>query len=1030
MARKRKCLLLRIIAAVLGLLLLLAAAVWAVLRTSLSDRIVEKIAPEFLDADVSFSRCRVSMLRHWPDLSLEIDSLAITYPHDKYGSNVVMPLQADGRGSIADTLLSCRTLRARAARKPLLKGRYVLKSLNADRLRLFAHKYGDTLASWRVFRSSGSGGGGVPYVELRQLHFTESFAAVSSARGAWCLRGPVDLELSGAVEQDSSRLQLDVSKFKAVIDSIPLSLHGRMEFWGDSTVLNARAKLKNAPLDKLLPGFVHPFAPSLRKLVSDGRITLDAESQGAFHHGLMPQMRAKVNLPDCYVSYAPLRVAGTLGLKGDARSDAALVIDADVEKLRARIPGLSLNAAGKLDKLRGVDPHYRVKADADASMGILSGSILKGSGVSADGDVKLSLDLDALHSQLDRYKFRDASIKGQLSGERLSISTDSVNVLAFNPLLRVNSGADGIAAGLDMDSTFVSGSSLLARLRGSSTLARVHKVEQRGVSVPRIDLVCNNERLFLKSSDTRAGVGGAKIVASAVKRAPRDTAAFRARLRSDTTLVRRRLDYMRRDSARAFKEQDIRIRLDSTLTAYLKEWNPTVGVRLGRGFVASPALPLRTRLGVFSGEYDGRDFRLDSLQLRCGTSDLSASGSIKGVMRMFSTRRSFVNARLVLNSGRLNINELLTALDYGNKLKVEAETAEDDESFVLDSIPDAKAVHTTSLIVVPGNVEAALDMSVGRVDYQDFKFIPFNARATLRDNTLQILDMYSDAGIARIGMNAFYSTKSRSDISAGVSLDLGDIKAEDVIALMPFVDDLVPALKSFKGRLDCKLSATAGFDDKMNLLTPSLQGMLDIGGRDLLIEDAGELRRITRMLLFKNKNIGKIDDMSVSAVIKDNQAVIYPFQLGVDRYTLALQGVQGFDKSMNYHISVLKSPFLIPFGIYIRGRLDNWNFGFCLPKYRSGKLPVYTRQLDSINFNLAKSIENIYSLGVEGVKRYNARALAELEPEKLGLKTTMAEDEPLPSADYKKLDAMLLEDEIAAQEAELRDSIEALLSDL
>ncbi|MBQ9462558.1 MAG: hypothetical protein IJU68_02750 [Bacteroidales bacterium] len=1029
MAGKRKGLLLRAVAVVSGLLLLLAAAVWVVLRTSLSDRLIEKIAPEFLDADVSFSRCRVSLVKHWPDLTLEVDSLAITYPHELYGSHVLMPLQADGRGSRADTLLSCRTLIARAARKPLLKGRFIVKSLDADRLRLFAHNYGDTLASWRVFRSSGGGTGGVPHVELDRLHFTESFAAVSSAHGAWCLRGPVDLELSGAVDQDSTRLLLDVSKLKAVVDSIPLSIHGRMEFWGDSTVLDARANLKNAPLDKLLPGFVHPFVPSLRELVSDGRITLEAESQGAFRHGLLPLMRAKVNIPDCHVSFAPLRVAGTLGLRGDASSDSHLVIDADVDKLTARIPGLSLKADGRLDKLRGGDPHYRIKLDADAALDVLSHSIFKGSGISAEGDVALNLDVDALHSQLDRYKFRDASIKGQLGGERLSIRTDSLNILAFNPLLRVSSGAEGIAAGLDMDSTFVSGSLLLARLRGSSTLARVHKVEQRGASVPRIDIVSNNERLFLKSSDTRAGVGGAKIVASAVKRAPRDTAAFRARLRSDTTLVQRRLDYIRRDSARAFKERDIRINLDSTLTAYLKEWIPTVGVRLGRGFVASPALPLRTRLGGFSGEYDGRDFRLDSLQLRCGTSDLSASGSIKGVMRMFSQRRSFINARLKLNSARLNVNELLTAIDYGGKLRVEAETAEDDESFVLDSIPDAKAIHTSDLIVVPGNVDAALDMSVGRLDYQDFKLIPFNAKASVRDNTLQILDMYSDAGIARIGMNAFYATKSRNDISAGVNLDLGDIKAEDVIALMPFVDDLIPALKSFKGRLDCKLSATAGFDDKMNLLTPSLQGVLDIGGRDLFIEDAGELRRITRMLLFKNKNIGKIDDMSVSAVIKDNQAVIYPFQLGVDRYTLALQGVQGFDKSMDYHISVLKSPFLIPFGIYIRGRLDDWNFGFCLPRYRSGKLPVYTRQLDSVNFNLAKSIANIYSLGVEGVKKYNERAMAELEPEKLGLRKTASADEPLPGSDYKQLDAMLLEDEIAAQEAELRDSIEALLSD-
>ena len=107
----------------------------------------------------------------------------------------------------------------------------------------------------------------------------------------------------------------------------------------------------------------------------------------------------------------------------------------------------------------------------------------------------------------------------------------------------------------------------------------------------------------------------------------------------------------------------------------------------------------------------------------------------------------------------------------------------------------------------------------------------------------------------------------------------------------------------------------------MNIQMPSINGVIRIGGADLSISDNEMFRTLARKLMFKNKKEGRVDRMTVEGVIKDNVMEIFPFVLKVDRYTLAMSGLQNLDMSFRYHVSVLKSPFLIRLGIDLSGQV-------------------------------------------------------------------------------------------------------------
>ena len=1021
-----------ILAAASGIVILVAAALYAVTSTPLAGKLVSSFTEGMFDADLDFSRFDLTLFSSWPEVRVRVDSLSVTYPHSRFEMVAMDGMQQDGCGDQTDTLLRCAALSLSANLESLIRGSIDISGIEADGARVYAHSYGNGMANWNVFQSSDEGGGmQMPAVSLRRARISDAMLVMSSKGGLWRIAVPVDAEFSGSMEADSLCTRIAVDSLNGNVAWVPLSLSGSAELRDERTDISAKIAARGIPLRTVVCEYLYAFLPEFKGVFeADGSMDVDAGIEGSMSEGCLPAVSARVKLPSGHFDFRPYRMAGKVSFDGRFNSDEKMVVDASISKLTASLPGLDIKASGHVDKFFGKDPRYRINVDASSVLGTLSDTYLRGTGIAVGGEVAMRLEVDAHQSQLDRYHFPEASIKGSLNGTRLDIQYDSLVMHGFAPSARLSSGPGGLAVGIDMDSTFVSSGDVRAKVRNTRNLAHLSRQASGDGYVPAMEILSENGSIFVDFKGNRGAVRNASLVATAKKRGARRTAGMRRRAVSDTVSWDERRERIEREhTVREFRDKDVRVYLDSSLTALIRQWDATAGISSGRGFVASPILPLRTRLGALKAYYDGSDLRLDSLALTCGTSDIQAAGRLRNVQRIFSRRHSFIDARLAVKSSRINVNELVAALDYAREhIPSTLEIADDgDESFVLDSIPDAAPPSSDLLLVVPGNVDAEFSLKAGRLDYRDFCISPVRLRANVRENTLQLLDVFADAGIGKLEMDAFYSTKSRKDISAGAGMLLKDILAEDVIQVLPFVDSLIPALKSFKGRLDCKLSADASFDENMNLITPSLQGVLDISGRNLRIDDAGDLRRITKLLMFKNKNIGEIDDLSVSAVVKDSKIEIYPFQIGVDRYRFALQGVQGFDKTMDYHVSVLKSPLLIPFGIYVKGSLDNWHFGLTKARYSEGSVPAYSKQLDSVSINFAQSIHDVFRMGVDGVRRYNSKSLGRVDSPMNARR--ISGDDMLDRETYKKLEAMKLDDEIAAQEAELRASIEAMFAD-
>jgi len=538
-------------------------------------------------------------------------------------------------------------------------------------------------------------------------------------------------------------------------------------------------------------------------------------------------------------------------------------------------------------------------------------------------------------------------------------------------------------------------------------------LQRRNITTPRITLSSSVRRISARVGDNRFGVNGVQISLSSIKRqnnaAATDSIIRRRRsFVADTMGLQVQLpDFV---SDKDFEKSDIDVKVSESVTEYLSTWYPQGNIEIARGRVITPLFPLRNRIDTVRVRYNGNSITVDKFGLRAGASNISATGSIRRHTR--PGVKPTVSLKMDVTSDCIDVNELLTAWNQGQKLKdtempdftVEQSTDADYMETLLDSAT-AQISDTTfekKLIVVPANLLMDVNLLFDSVRYSTLLIDTLRGGIVSKGRCLQFTDWMAQSNMGTMKLDAFYSTRNKQDISAGFNLGMYDITANEVISLIPLVDSVMPLLKTFQGDLGCELTATTQIDTCMNIILPTLNGVFKIGGKNLRLEESAALRKIARLLLFRNKKTGEIDDMSIYGLISDNMLEVFPFILNVDRYTLALEGHQDLDMPFEYYLSVISSPLPFQFGISLYGdNYDDWKYRLGPTKYKhSYYIPLFNEEVDSVQVNLVSAIRTIFDKGVDRVLRESARHASAVD-------SIRAESRDLPPVDEEKRGEMM-----------------------
>jgi uncharacterized protein involved in outer membrane biogenesis len=146
----------RLLLWIAGIFVSLVLILQLVFTSSMLTDIVNRYADDYVDGDVNFGNIEVNMFRRFPNISLAMDDVSITYPADRFDRLEKAGAQGEllyhGTGETSDTLVAFERFSASLNIASLMVGKINIMHMRLTKPRIFAHSYDKENSNWNMFR--------------------------------------------------------------------------------------------------------------------------------------------------------------------------------------------------------------------------------------------------------------------------------------------------------------------------------------------------------------------------------------------------------------------------------------------------------------------------------------------------------------------------------------------------------------------------------------------------------------------------------------------------------------------------------------------------------------------------------------------------------------------------------------------------------------------------------------------------------------------------------------------------------------
>jgi len=442
------------------------------------------------------------------------------------------------------------------------------------------------------------------------------------------------------------------------------------------------------------------------------------------------------------------------------------------------------------------------------------------------------------------------------------------------------------------------------------------------------------------------------------------------------SLRKRRSDYEANHSG------DIDFEVDNSMKTWLRLWQASGNLKAERARAFTPYFPIRNRLDNVDITFDTDSIKITDTRYRSGKTSVVVNGHIANIAGAVTSRRGApLDIDVSLDFDTLDINAFATAAFAGTAFAERADSghvaisqSENDEE-LQRSISEAAPDTGQLAFVVPSNIKGNLRLNAREVLYSDIWFQRVNGNIGISNGSIHLDRFAGYTEMGTLDLTALYTAPNRRDVNFAAGMVIRRLDLKKFLHMMPQVDSLLPLLDHIEGIITADMGMTTELDSLMNFKFHTLRAVMKLEGDSLVVLDNSTFRKLSKWLIFKNKDRNMIDHMAVELVVRDSKLDFMPFQFDIDRYKLGVWGGNTLDMHYDYHIAVLKSPLPFKFGIGIKGHGDDFRIRLGKANFNPDKI-VESRQLtDTTRINLIREIRSMFRFGVNSGSRNRKLAL-------------------------------------------------------
>lgn len=632
------------------------------------------------------------------------------------------------------------------------------------------------------------------------------------------------------------------------------------------------------PLLDIVPDRFVGFRKGMEQL--DGDVAFVLNANGTLTDSTMPNIVGNIRLADGRF-YAPKmlpykinKVKGELGV--DLNLDKRKESHVTIKNLKAHTQGTDVTLNGRVDDLLG-DMRVDAKVKGTLPLEDVKPMLPKTMNIELEGDADVDVSAKFAMSQLKKQAYDKMKASGTVKFKGLQVDLDTIHATAPD-----------LAIALQLPATEHKGRMADVKLKGSALKAKMGKGISAEVKNPDISVGVNNMMKEQLAASFKLGMGETE--------ANVDSMIF--------SLVELKLDGS--------------MRMDSLQKDVLKKFNPRLNAETRSALVFMPQLPEAVRLRDFDMSYTPELIDIREAKVTLGHSDFELYGTVDNFEEWLDNK-AMLKGDLNFTSDYADVDQIMNMFSGMGSDPDTLEAQRKEDAVPAEANP----------FIVPKNVNVTLHTHIKRSIAFGNDLHDVAGALTIKDGRVVLDQMGFVCKAATMQLTALYKSDRPGHLFTALDFHLLDIQIDELLDMIPAVDTLVPMLSAFNGNANFHLAAETYLDARYQPKLPTLKGAAAITGENLVVMDNKDIATIAKLMRFKSwkdkDNKIKVDSLSVEMVAMDDghgcEVEIFPFLLNVGSYQVCISGLQGVDKSCNYHLELLKNPLLAKVGVDVKGSI-------------------------------------------------------------------------------------------------------------
>ena len=701
------------------------------------------------------------------------------------------------------------------------------------------------------------------------------------------------------------------------------------------------------------------FKASLKDIKVDGLMALEANVKGTYADSIMPVLTAHLDVKEGKGAYKPLPyTVRDLQLDADARLDLNKQQPSTVtiNKLSAKTKESRIAAKGKVEDLLE-DMLLDLHLDIDANLPDFAYFMPKE--MDLKGQTKGKANAKIRLSDLSEMRLEKGTIDADLTLTDIAYTMDSMEATLPYTKAKVfipnknpsRKSVNWACVDLDTKQVDFSMDTTINAALGASMIrieaANVLNNEQdyfASIHTASLDGRFEDIHADLTNAELEAYLAGGKKMSAKIQ-----TDALQAEMGEE---LMAKTEALRIEAAARYKAGEENI---------LLQWNPRLTIHLKNGEVRMPErLPEPVYIPSIEFAYSNKAMNIANSRIELGNSDLNIKGNVRHIGGWFRHKK-ILEGELDIVSDHCDANQLMAWFSADEETSQEseaesqeskAESQEELTSTLEQNTPDS--TKEMEPFMVPLDVDLALNTNLKEVEIFNQVAKDLKGGIFMQEGNLILDEVGFVCRAAKLQLTAMYRSPRRNHLYLGMDYHMVDVDIDELLTMIPNLEEMVPMLSSFKGAAEFHLAAETYLNSQYQPKMSTLRGAASLTGKDLVVLDGETFDKISKLLLFSKKTENKIDSINAELTIYKNQIDVYPLCVQMDNYMVALGGRHNTNMTFDYDINVLSPIYL---GVKVSGSMDDLQIKLAKCKFAQDFKPHWYQKVDNQSRELRERIK-------------------------------------------------------------------------